>query len=285
MIIGAHLTIAKGMPAAVELAKSIESNAFQFFTRNPRGGKARLLEAAEIEEFRRSRLQAGIKCVVGHMPYTINLGANRPDIHAFAKETLLTDLERFAAAEVDFVVVHPGSHVGDGIDAGIARICDALAFVLERYNEKKPMLLLETMAGHGTEVGKNPEELREIFTRLNWPENMGVCLDSCHLLAAGYDLTTTEGIDRFLEEFDTVLGLERMKLMHLNDSKRELGSHIDRHAKIGEGALGMEGVQAVVTHPVLGKLPFILESPVDDYLEYGDEIQKVLRLRKAASLM
>ncbi|NLA57820.1 MAG: deoxyribonuclease IV [Firmicutes bacterium] len=282
MIIGAHLTIAKGMPAAIELAKSIDGNAFQFFTRNPRGGRARHIGEEEIAEFRKSRLEAGIKCVVGHMPYTINLATNRPDIHDFGKETLREDLERFAAAEVDFLVVHPGSHLGDGVDAGIERIVDALTFVFERYHEEKPVLLLETMAGHGTEVGRNLQELREVFLRLYWPEKMGVCLDSCHLLAAGYDLTNTPGIDQFLEEFDALLGLERMKLMHLNDSKQELGSSIDRHAKIGEGALGMEGIQAIVNHSVLGELPFILESPVDDYPEYGEEIRKVLKLRQPA---
>ena len=281
MIIGAHLTIAKGMPAAVELTRSIDGNAFQFFTRNPRGGRARHIGEAEIEEFRKLRQQEKIECVVGHMPYTINLATNRPDIHEFGKETLLTDLERFAAAEVDFLVLHPGSHLGDGVDAGIDRIVDALTFVFERYHEQKPILLLETMAGHGTEIGRNLQELREIFRRLDWHEKMGICLDSCHLLAAGYDLTNTRGIDGFLEEVDTLLGLERMKMMHLNDSKQGLGSQIDRHARIGEGAFGMEGVQAVVNHPVLGKLPFILESPVDKYQEYGDEIRKVRKVWKA----
>ena len=282
MIIGAHLTIAKGMSAAVELAKSIDANAFQFFTRNPRGGRARHIGEEEIEEFLQHRTEGEIRCTAGHMPYTINLATNRPDIHEFGKETLLEDLQRFAPAQVDFLILHPGSHLGDGKDAGIDRIVGALSYVFERYHEDQPIVLLETMAGHGTEIGRDLQELREIFARLDWPDKMGVCLDSAHLLAAGYDLTRTEGIDEFVEEFDGLLGLERMKMLHLNDSKQGLSSHIDRHAKIGQGTLGMEGIGAIVNHPVLGSLPIILETPVDDYPEYGDEIRLVRKLRKTA---
>ena len=278
MIIGAHLSIAKGMSVAIDQAKSIDGNAFQFFTRNPRGGKARDIAQGEMEQFRRHRLAEGIRCVVGHMPYTINLATNRPDIHAFGKKTLLDDLQRFTGAGVEYVVLHPGSHLGDGSEVGIGRIVDALAYVLKRYEGDHTLLLLETMAGQGSEIGGDLSELREILARLGWPRQIGICLDSCHLFAAGHDLTTAEGIDQFVEKLDDSLGLDRVKMIHLNDSRKELGSHADRHAKLGQGALGVEGIAMVINHPALRDLPFILETPVDNYDEYKEEIRLARQL-------
>ena len=281
MIIGAHLSIAKGMSVAVDQVKGIDGNAFQFFTRNPRGGKARAIPRAEMEEFRQRRLLDGVKCVVGHMPYTINLATNRPDIHEFGKMTLLADLERFNEAGVEHLVLHPGSHLGDGGRAGIERIIDALTYVLSRYQGENTLLLLETMAGQGTEIGGDLWEIKEIFAGLGWPQNMGICLDSCHLFAAGHDLTQTAGIDHLVDELDRSLGLDRVKMMHLNDSKKGLGSGADRHAKIGQGVLGVEGIGKIVNHPALRDLPFILETPVADYQEYAEEIRLVRQLRTA----
>ena len=283
MIIGAHLSIAKGMSVAVDQARTIDGNAFQFFTRNPRGGKARDISQEEMEEFQRRRLAEGIRCVVGHMPYTINLATNRPDIHAFGKRTLLTDLRRFNEAGVEDIVLHPGSHLGDGREMGISRIVDALTCVLEDYDGDHTILLLETMAGQGTEIGGDLLELREILARLDWPHQMGICLDSCHLFAAGHDLSTPEDIDQLLEKIDDNLGLERVKMVHLNDSKKELGTRSDRHAKIGQGALGAEGIAEVINHPALRGLPFILETPVDSYDEYREEILLVRQLRMTPS--
>lgn len=279
MIIGAHLSIAKGMPHAIDLAKSIEANAFQFFTRNPRGGKARDIPEEEMDEFRQHRLVEAIKCVVGHMPYTINLATNRPGIHEFGKSTLLADLQRFDEAQVEYIVLHPGSHLGDGKEAGIERIVDALTYVFDRYRGDNTLLLLETMAGQGTEIGGHLSDLEMIFHQLGWPDKMGVCLDSCHLLAAGHDLTNTKGIDQLVEKLDESVGLERVKMVHLNDSKKEMGSHADRHAKIGEGTLGVEGIARVINHPALRDLPFILETPVKDYDGYAEEIRLVRKLR------
>lgn len=281
MIIGAHLSIAKGMSIAVDQAKAINGNAFQFFTRNPRGGRARDIPRAEIEEFQKRRSLDGVRCVVGHMPYTINLATNRPEIHRFGKMTLLADLERFNEAGVEYLVLHPGSHLGDGSRAGIERIVDAITYVLSRYQGENTLLLLETMAGQGTEIGGELSELKEIFIGLGWPKNMGICLDSCHIFAAGHDLTQTRGIDRLVDELDQTLGLDRVKMMHLNDSKKGLGSSADRHARIGQGTLGVEGIGKIVNHSFLRDLPFILETPVGDYQEYAEEIQLVRQLRTA----
>ena len=279
MIIGAHLSIAKGMSTAIDQAQSIGANAFQFFTRNPRGGKARNIPAEEMEEFRRLRQEVGIKYALGHMPYTINLATNRPDIHEFGKVTLLDDLQRFSSAGVEHLVMHPGSHLGDGPEAGISRIVEALTYVFEHY-QGETHLLLETMAGHGTEIGANFSEMEMIFSALDWPEQMGIGLDSCHLFAAGYDVSTSAGLDELVEVIDTKIGWQRVGMMHLNDSKKGLGSGIDRHEKIGQGMIGLEGIANVINHGALKDLPFVLETPVDGYLEYGEEIRVVRQLRK-----
>ncbi|NLJ84866.1 MAG: deoxyribonuclease IV [Firmicutes bacterium] len=279
MIIGAHLSIAKGMPVAIDQAQSIGANAFQFFTRNPRGGKARDIPVEEMEEFQTYRISAGIKYVVGHMPYTINLATNRPDIHRFGMVTLLEDLRRFNEAGVEHLVLHPGSHLGDGPEAGIVRIAEALTYVFDNY-QGQTRLLLETMAGQGTEIGSSFDELEAIFRALDWPDEMGLGLDSCHLFAAGYDITTDEGLDRIVDLIDKKLGWHRVGMMHLNDSKQGLGSGSDRHEKIGQGMIGLDGIATIINHPVFGDLPFVLETPVKDYSEYGEEIQVVRQLRK-----
>ncbi len=279
MIIGAHLSIAKGMPAAIEQAQSIGANAFQFFTRNPRGGRARTIPGEEIEIFRRQRQEQNIAYVLGHMPYTINLATNRPDIHEFGKRTLLEDLQRFDEAGVEHLVMHPGSHLGDGVEMGVGRIVEALTYVFEHYHGKT-RLLLETMAGHGTEIGSNLDEMEMIFSALGWPDKMGIGLDSCHLFAAGHDVSTNRGLDELAAEIDRKIGWPRVGMMHLNDSKGGLGSGIDRHAKIGQGMIGLDGIATIINHGAYKELPFVLETPVKDYLEYGDEIKLIKQLRK-----
>ncbi|NMB25281.1 MAG: deoxyribonuclease IV [Firmicutes bacterium] len=279
MIIGAHLSIAKGMPAAIEQAQSIAANAFQFFTRNPRGGRARTIPMEEIEVFMGQRQEQSIEYVLGHMPYTINLATNRPDIHEFGKRTLLDDLQRFDAAGVEHLVMHPGSHLGDGIEVGVNRIAEALTYVFEHY-QGKTRLLLETMAGHGTEIGSNLDEMEMIFSALGWPEQLGIGLDSCHLFAAGYDVTTNQGLDELAAEIDRKIGWRRVGMMHLNDSKKGLGSGIDRHEKIGQGMIGLDGIAKIINHGAYKDMPFVLETPVADYLEYGEEIRLVRQLRR-----
>lgn len=277
MVIGAHLSIAKGLSAAIFQAKKIGANAFQFFTRNPRGGRARKITVEEMEKFLRQKEAEGIQTVVGHLPYTINLATNRPDIHRFAQETLLADLERADAFDVDFLVVHPGSHLGEGIAAGIERIVSALTYVLERYHGKT-RLLLETMAGQGTEIGGSLAELEEIFDRLQWPEMMGICLDSCHLFGAGYDLRHEPGIDRLVQDIKATIGMERVYVVHLNDARVELASRRDRHERLGKGKLGEAGIAAIINHTAFCNLPFLLETPVDRYEDYGEQISLVRQL-------
>ena len=279
MIIGAHLSIAKGMPKALEHASAIDAGAFQFFTRNPRGGRARKIPSQEIEIFKQERQKHKVRYTLGHMPYTVNLAKNRADVYEFAKDTLLEDLERFDQADINHLVVHPGSHLGDGIEAGIERIVEALTYVFNRY-QGKTHLLLETMSGHGTEIGSNIDELEKILAGTGWPDELGIGLDSCHLFAAGYNVASKAGLDSLAAEIEQKIGWQRVGMMHLNDSKEGLGSGIDRHAKIGEGKIGREGIKAIINHQAFRDLPFVLETPVDDFLEYGSEIRLVKELRQ-----
>ncbi len=286
MRVGAHLTIAKGLPAAAHLARSVGANTFQYFTRNPRGGAVRAMGDEEIGLWLRLREQLDLRPVVGHLPYTVNLAANKPETWDFARRVVREDLVRAARYGAEFFVVHPGSHLGDGVEAGSERIARALADVLESVEaaEAGPagssgskggtVILLETMAGQGSEVGFRPHQLRHIMELLGWPERVGVCLDSCHLFAAGYDLRTHAGIDEFLAEMDAAVGLERVLAMHLNDSKVPLGARRDRHELLGRGHLGEAGMRALLTHPFIRQLPLLIETPVEDYPQYADEIRR-----------
>lgn len=272
MRIGAHLTIARGLPAAAELARAVGANTFQYFTRNPRGGAVRAMGDEEIEAWLRLREELDLRPMVGHLPYTVNLAANKQETWDFARRVLREDLDRAARYGAELFVVHPGSHLGDGVEAGIERIARALADVLAAA-EGETLLLLETMAGQGSEVGFRLEQHRRIMELLGWPERLGVCLDSCHLFAAGYDLRTREGIDALLAEMDAAVGLERVRAMHLNDSKVPLGARKDRHELLGRGHLGEAGMRALLTHPFIRGLPLLIETPVEDYPEYAGEIR------------
>ena len=278
MRLGAHLSIAKGLPKAVEMAEQIGANTFAFFTRNPRGGAKREIGEAEIEAWNEARKQADLFPIVGHFPYTVNLGSPKDDTWNFGRQVVREDLERANRFGAEFLVLHPGRFdpkVGE--EAGIQRIIDALAWALDGL-EVKTVILLEGMAGQGNELGRSPEQLGKIIQGLGAPENIGVCLDSCHQFAAGWDLTSHDGIDKMLEAYDKHVGLDRIRALHLNDSKTPCGSHRDRHELIGKGTLGLEGIKSVVTHPFFQKLPMILETPINDYKEYAEEIQAVRRL-------
>lgn len=277
MIIGAHLTIAGGLPEAFRLAQSVGGSTFQFFTRNPRGGKQREMPQAEIDEANRIKEALGIRALVGHFPYTVNLASPKENAYEFARETLRADLRWGARMGADVLVVHPGSHVGEGVEAGIARIVDAIAFALDGY-EGHTKLLLETMTGQGTEVGADPAHHRAVFEGLGWPEQLGVCMDSCHLFAAGFDIRTPEGVAETLRIWDEAVGLERIRCLHLNDSKVDLGARKDRHELLTKGYLGEGGIASMIRHPFLRTLPIVLETPVGDYPNYTEEIQLALRL-------
>ncbi len=273
MRIGAHLTIAKGLPEAARLAGRIGADTFQYFTRNPRGGAVRGMGEDEIRAFWALREEAGLGPIVGHLPYTVNLAAGREETRAFAVRVLREDLERAGLYGAESLAVHPGSHGGDGVEAGIERIVRSLDAVLDGL-ASPTALLLETMAGQGSEVGFTPDHLGAILDRLGRPANVGVCLDSCHLFAAGFDLRTHAGIDALLEALEAAVGLERVRAMHLNDSKTPLGSRRDRHELLGRGHLGEAGMISLLTHPFLRRLPLLIETPVAEYIEYGDEIRR-----------
>ena len=257
--LGCHLSAAKGYAHMGREAASIGANTFQFFTRNPRGGSAKALDPADVARYRGLAEEAGITVMLAHAPYTLNGCSGDANIRRFAVETLADDLRRMEATPGNLYNFHPGSHVGQGVEAGIAWIAEMLNRTL--FPEMTTTVLLETMAGKGSEVGGSFEELREILDRVQLSEKMGVCLDTCHLNDAGYDIAGD--LDGVLTAFDKVIGLARVRAVHINDSKHPLGARKDRHEKIGEGTLGLEAIVRVMTHPALRDKPFYLETPND----------------------
>lgn len=272
MRIGAFLSIAKGVDKVVPLAREIGANTFQFFTRNPRGGAARTIDQAEIDRWLKVRDQAGIAQVCGHLPYTVNLATEKENLVDFAVMVVADDLKRMSALEIDYLVMHPGSTPGNREEA-LGRIVRVLDQALEHYSGDT-WLLLETMAMQGNEMG-SIEELASIWRQLGEPERVGVCLDSCHLFAAGYDFTRRSEVERLVDDLDKHLGLERVQVLHLNDSKFPAGSHRDRHAGIGEGEIGRAGLANLLGHPFIRTLPWQLETPVDTYQDYARDIALV----------
>lgn len=260
MFIGNHLSASKGFAAMGRAAVALDANTFAFFTRNPRGGKAKEIVPSDVEKLLAIEKEHQFGKLVAHAPYTMNLCAAKEDIREFSKEMIADDLRRMEYLPGNYYNFHPGSHVGQGAGQGITLIADALNEVLNEA--QSTTVLLETMAGKGTEVGRSFEELREIIDRVQHREKLGVCFDTCHVWDAGYDIVGHP--DEVLEEFDRVIGLERLCAVHFNDSMNECGSHKDRHAKIGEGCIGAEAMRRIATHPLLAGKPFILETPNDD---------------------
>lgn len=270
MLIGNHLSASKGYAAMGKAALALDANTFAFFTRNPRGGKAKEIDEKDVEKFLNFAKEHEFGKIVAHAPYTMNLCAAKEDVRSFSKEMLLDDLKRMEYTPYNYYNFHPGSHVGQGAEKGIALIAEALNEALKP--EQTTTVLLETMAGKGTEVGRTFEELREILDRVELNDKMGVCLDTCHVWDGGYDIVND--LDGVLNEFDRVIGLDRLKAVHFNDSMNDCGSRKDRHAKIGEGKIGAEAMRRVALHPLLEGRPFILETPNDDE-GYRREIQMV----------
>ena len=254
--IGCHLSATEGNLGMIHTAKSIGANTFAFFTRNPRGSRAKPLDKSDCAVAMEALRASGFGKLVAHGSYTMNLCTKDPEARAFAAQTLQEDLYRMSFLPGNYYNFHPGSHVGQGMDVGISQIADALKRALEP--DYPVTVLLETMAGKGSEVGGRFEEIREIIQAVG-SDNVGVCLDTCHVWDAGYDIVND--LDGVLEEFDRVIGLERLKALHVNDSKNSLGSHKDRHACIGEGYLGLTTFAQVLHHPALSGLPMILETP------------------------
>ena len=257
MTIGCHLSSSKGYLAMGKEAVKIDANTFQFFTRNPRGTKAKAIDENDVERFLAFAKENGIEQILAHAPYTLNACSADEHLRELARDTMADDLRRMEYTPGNCYNFHPGSHVGQGAEAGIAFIADMLNQILKP--EQRTTVLLETMSGKGSEVGREFEELREILDRVECKERMGVCLDTCHVWDGGYDIVNDlEGV---IGKFDRIIGLEKLKAIHLNDSLNPLGAHKDRHAKIGEGCIGEEALKRVVTHPALKDLPFYLETP------------------------
>jgi deoxyribonuclease-4 len=270
--IGAHLSIAKGLAEGARLAAEIGGNTFGFHTRNPRGSRARAIGADEVASYRQVAAELALGQPIGHLPYTINLATPKDGIREFGRRVVGEDLRRCDAFGAYAIVLHPGHDTEGDRPAALDRVAAELAGALEAAGPVRTLLLLETMAGQTGEVGGRPEEIGTLLRALGRPAGLGVCLDSCHLFAAGYDLRTRAGIDAMLAELDAAFGLEAVKALHLNDSKFPCGSHRDRHERLGRGELGREGIAAVLRHPFLRELPIIIETPVDDYRQYAGEI-------------
>ncbi|WP_369282079.1 deoxyribonuclease IV [Oscillibacter sp. GMB15532] len=266
--IGCHLSSSKGFLAMGKTAAEIGASTFQFFTRNPRGGAAKALDTDDIAAYRAFAEAHGIFPVLAHAPYTLNCCAADPHIREFARNTMADDLARLEYFPGSLYNFHPGSHVKQGVEAGIALIAETLNTVLRPG--QTPRVLLETMSGKGSEVGRSFEELRAIMDLVEHRQLLGVCLDTCHVYDAGYDLV--HDLDGVLERFDKTVGLDRLRAIHLNDSKNPFASHKDRHARIGEGSLGLDTFAAIINHPKLRHLPFYLETPQEDVAGYGQEI-------------
>lgn len=260
LYIGNHTSSSKGYAAMARQIIKNEGNTFAFFTRNPRGGKAKAIDETDIQNFLVLAQENHFGKIVAHAPYTLNACAAKEELRTFARETFADDLRRMEYTPGNYYNFHPGSHVGQGADVGIHKIAEILNEVLTE--EQTTTVLLETMAGKGSEVGRNFEEIRSILDLVKLDNKMGVCLDTCHVWDGGYDIVND--LDGVLTEFDQVIGLERLKAVHLNDSMNGLGSHKDRHAKIGEGQIGLEALVRVIRHPALKEIPFILETPNDD---------------------
>ena len=265
--IGSHLSSSGGFEAMGKKALELGANTFAFFTRNPRGGKAKEISQADVDAFLRLAEENKFGKLVAHAPYTMNLCAANEDIRRFGISMLADDLKRMEYIPGNYYNFHPGSHVGQGEEEGIRLIIDALNQCL--FPEQTTTVLLETMAGKGSEIGRSFEQLRTIIDGVTLKDKLGVCLDTCHIWDGGYNIV--EQLDEVLAEFDRVIGLDRLKAVHFNDSMNVMGSHKDRHEKIGEGNLGIEVMKKVATHPLLVGKPFILETPNED-AGYAKEI-------------
>lgn len=275
MKIGPHLSASKGYLHMAEEAVSIGANTFQFFTRNPRGGSAKKINEDDIKKFLEYSSEHSFATILAHAPYTLNACSKDEKTREFAHITMEDDLMRMEYTPNQMYNFHPGSHVGQGAERGIELITELLNSVLKP--EMTTTVLLETMAGKGSEVGRSFEELREIIDRTELSDKLGVCLDTCHVYDAGYDIVND--LDGVLSEFDRIIGLDRLKAIHLNDSKNPFESHKDRHEKIGEGSLGIEAISRIINHPVLRDLPFYLETP-NELDGYAKEIALLKSLRK-----
>ena len=273
--IGCHLSASDGYVAMAKQAIEIGANTFQFFTRNPRGFKAKDIDEQDVKEFLEIIKENKFVKILAHAPYTLNPCSADKRVRDLAKEIFIDDLKRMEYTPGNMYNFHPGSHVGQGIDTGIKIISETLNEVLKK--EQTTTVLLETMSGKGSEIGSKFEELKQIIDSVELKDKVGVCLDTCHIYDGGYDIVNN--LDAVIKEFDNIIGLEKLKAIHLNDTKNPFASHKDRHEKIGEGHLGLEAISKVINHPKLKKLPFYLETP-NEIEGYAKEIKMLKEVYK-----
>ena len=270
--IGCHLSASKGFLHMGKEAVALGGNTFQFFTRNPRGGAAKAIDEKDVESFKAFAKENGIHVILAHAPYTLNACSADESTREFAKNTFADDLKRMEYTPGNYYNFHPGSHVGQGVEVGIDFIAEMLNEILTK--EQTTTVLLETMAGKGSEVGRSFEEIKKIIDKVELKEKLGVCLDTCHIWDAGYDIVND--FDAVLDEFDNIIGLDKLKAIHLNDSKNDKASHKDRHEKIGEGKIGLEAITKIINNERIKQLPFYLETPneIDGYKKEIELLKK-----------
>ncbi|RME76016.1 MAG: deoxyribonuclease IV [Chloroflexi bacterium] len=277
MLLGAHLSIAGGVDKAFDRAEAIQCTAFQIFTKSNRQWKAKPLDEKTIARYHQRQAETGIKPVICHASYLINIGATDDTVWQKSVDALLIELERCESLGIPYLVLHPGAHMGQGVDAGIARVVQALDLVHDRLPDLSARVALEITAGQGSALGANFEEIARILNETRQSDRLAVCFDTCHALAAGYEFRTPDTYEAMIAEFDRIIGLDRLTVVHVNDSVNDLGSRVDRHAHIGEGCIGLEPFGFFLNDPRLKHLPFLLETPKDD--DPGDDIRNLEKLR------
>ncbi|RKD29067.1 deoxyribonuclease IV [Thermohalobacter berrensis] len=274
MYLGCHLSISKGYYKAAKTALDIGANTFQFFSRNPRGARAKKLDMDDVEKLGSFLKENNFGPIVAHAPYILNLASHKGKTWELAKRVIKEDMDRLEKIPCPYFVFHPGNHLGKGIEYGIERIAEGLNEIIT--GNENTMILLETMSGKGTEVGYKFEQIKGVIDKVKYSELLGVCLDTCHIYSAGYDIVND--LDNVLEEFDNIIGIDKLKAIHLNDSMKDFNSKKDRHEKIGEGTIGIEGIKNIIKHPQLKDVPFLLETP-NDVDGYESEIKLLKELK------
>jgi deoxyribonuclease-4 len=277
MLLGAHVSISGAIHMSVDRAVELGCTTFQIFTRNPRGWTYTKLKKAEVDEFRRQFEAAGFRVAMAHMPYLPNIASPKKDIYEKSVRSLVAELERCGALGLELLVVHVGSHLGAGLEKGVEQVANAVNRAVEAV-DNQVKVLLENMAGQRNSCGSRFEDIAEILSRVKNADRVGVCLDTCHLLAAGYDIRSEEAVEATISRFDKVVGLNRLWAVHLNDSKGALGSGLDRHEHIGMGNIGENGFKAFINHPAIRDKPMVIETPEDERGNYATDLAKLRKL-------
>jgi deoxyribonuclease-4 len=277
MLLGAHVSISGAIHMSVDRAVELGCTTFQIFTRNPRGWTYTKLKKAEVDEFRRKSEAAGFSVAMAHMPYLPNIASPKKDIYEKSVRSLVAELERCGALGLELLVVHVGSHLGAGLEKGVEQVANAVNRAVEAV-DNQVKVLLENMAGQRNSCGSRFEDIAKILSRVKNADRVGVCLDTCHLLAAGYDIRSEEAVEATISRFDKVVGLSRLWAVHLNDSKGALGSGLDRHEHIGMGNIGENGFKAFINHPAIRDKPMVIETPEDERGNYATDLAKLRKL-------